>query len=175
MSIADTLKEQVATTRMVVDGTLGDISEDARVKIPGGTAHPIGATFAHQVMSEDFVVNMIIRGSTPLMMGAMAGKTGFSEPQPMPGASAEDVLAWANRVKIDWPVLMEYSNAVRASVDDYLAGASDEELSRKVAFGNMGEQPVSGVIGLICIVHPSNHIGEISALKGIYGGKGYPF
>ena len=39
----------------------------------------------------------------------------------------------------------------------------------------MGEQPVSTVLGLIVIVHPSNHIGEVSALKGVFGETGYGF
>jgi hypothetical protein len=30
-------------------------------------------------------------------------------------------------------------------------------------------------ISFIALVHTSNHVGEISALKGIQGAKGYPF
>jgi hypothetical protein len=172
---AEVLKEQIATARSVVDSTLGNVTQEACMKIPGGTAHSIGATLAHMLMSEDFVVNMMVRGATPIMMSTFAGKTGFSEPQPMPGSPADDVLAWANRVQIDLAALKEYQKAVYAATDEYLNAASDEELSRKIAFAGMGEQPVSNVLGLIVIVHPSNHIGEISALKGVFGETGYGF
>ena len=175
MSKADSLKESIATTRMVIDGTLANVSQDDCMKPAGGTAHPIGATYAHMVMSEDFVVNMMVRGSTPLMMSTFAGKTGVSEPPPMPGTPPEEGLAWANRVQIDFEALKAYDKAVCAATQEYLSSASDEELSRKITFGNMGEQPVSGVLNLLVVVHPSNHIGEISALKGIAGGTGYPF
>ncbi len=175
MSKAEALQEQIATTRMVVDGTMADVSQEDCMKPVEGTAHPIGATYAHMVISEDFVVNMMVRGSSPLMMSSHAGKTGFSEPPPMPGTPADQVLAWAQKVQIDLPALKEYEKAVRAETDKYLASASDEELSRKIAFGNMGEQTISSILGLIVIVHPSNHIGEISALKGIFNKTGYPF
>jgi hypothetical protein len=175
MSKAESLQEQIATTRMVIDGTMADVSQEDCMKAVEGTAHPIGATYAHWVLSEDFVLNMMIRGEQPLMMSSLAGKTGISEPQPMPGTPADQVLAWANKVQIDLTALKDYEKAVRAETDKYLASASDEELSRKIAFGNMGEQTVSSIIGLIMIVHPSNHIGEVSALKGVFNGKGYPF
>ena len=30
-------------------------------------------------------------------------------------------------------------------------------------------------ITMTSVIHPSNHIGEISCLKGLQGAKGYPF
>ncbi|MEK7247219.1 MAG: DinB family protein, partial [Chloroflexota bacterium] len=144
----------------------------SQATLPGGTAHPIGALYAHMVVSEDFVVNGMVRGAAPLMMSAFAGKTGLSEPPPMPGG---DLHGWAVKVQIDLDALKAYDKAVRAATDEFLAGASDADLDKKVAFGQMGDQPVSYILGLIALVHPSNHIGEISALKGVYGGKGYPF
>jgi hypothetical protein len=170
MSKADVLKEQLGISRMVVDGTVADIAQDECNKLPGGKAHPIGALYAHMVMSEDFVVNGMIRGASPLLMSTFAGKTGVSEPPPQPVS-----LEWATKVQVDLSALKEYDKAVRAATDEFLAGASDADLERKIAFGQMGEQPVSTVLGLIALVHPSNHIGEISALKGVYGAKGYPF
>jgi hypothetical protein len=175
VSKAEALKEQIDTTRFVLDSTLKDLTQEDCMKAVSGTAHPIGATWAHSVMSEDFVINGMVRGAAPLMMSTFAGKSGISEPNPMPGTPADQMLAWANRVEIDLPRLQEYDKAVRAATDEYLAGASDEELSRKVPFGQMGDTPVSTIIGLICIVHPSNHIGEISALKGIFDKTGYGF
>lgn len=175
MSKAEALKEQIAMTRFVVDSTLKDISQEDCMKPVSGTAHPIGATYAHMVLSEDFIVNMMARGGTPLVMSTFAGKTGVSEPPPMPGSPADQILAWANRVQIDVEALKEYEKAVRSATDDYLSSASDDELARKVQFGQMGEQPISTLIGLAAIVHPSNHVGEISALKGIFDKTGYGF
>jgi hypothetical protein len=172
MSKADLIKQQLGITRMIFDGTMADVTDSQCAKLPGGIAHPIGATLAHSVMSEDFVVNMMVKGGQPLMMGPFANKTGVSEPQPMPGG---DTFGWAQRVKVDLPALKEYAKAVYAATDEYVDGLSDEELDRKMQFGQMGEQSISSVLTLITIVHPSNHIGEVSALKGLEGAKGYPF
>ncbi|HEY8765874.1 MAG TPA: DinB family protein [Dehalococcoidia bacterium] len=172
MSKADLIKQQLGITRMIFDGTMADVTDSQCAKLPGGVAHPIGATFAHSVMSEDFVVNMMVKGGQPLMMGPFANKTGVSEPQPMPGG---DVFAWAQRVKVDLPALRQYAQAVHKATDEYVAGLSDEDLDRKIDFVEMGPTPISSVLTMVAIVHPSNHIGEVSALKGMEGAKGYPF
>jgi len=39
----------------------------------------------------------------------------------------------------------------------------------------MGKMSLGGFITTIAIVHTSNHVGEISCMKGIQGAKGYPF
>ena len=172
MSKADLIKQQLGITRMVFDGTIADVTDSQCAKVPAGVAHPIGATLAHSVMSEDFVVNMMVKGGQPLMMGAFAGKTGASELQPAPGG---DRFGWAQRVKVDLPALKEYAKAVFDATDEYVGSLSDEELDRKIDFPGMGPTPISGVLTMITIVHPSNHIGEVSAMKGLDGAKGYPF
>jgi len=173
MSQKDLLKSQIAITRMVVDGTLGDVSPDQVMHVPSGKAHPIGATYAHAVLSEDGVINGVLRKQQPLAATEFAGKTGISEP--MPAFGEGDLHAWACNVKIDMPALREYAKAVHAQTDQYIADLSDNDLDQKIDFGGMGPTPISGVITLIAIVHPSNHIGEISALKGVAGARGYPF
>ncbi len=173
MSQKDLLSQQLQITRMIVDGTLGDVAADQVMHTPGGKAHPIGATYAHAVMSEDAVVNGLLKGGAPLMASSFAGKTGVSDP--MPGFGEGDLFAWANSVKIDMPALKAYAKAVHAGTDGYVAGLSEADLDRKIDFGGMGPTAVSGVLTMVAIVHPSNHIGEISALKGVGGAKGYPF
>ncbi|MEO8456626.1 MAG: DinB family protein [Chloroflexota bacterium] len=174
MSTADLLKKQIGLSRMVFDGTIADISEDQCAKIPGGNAHSIGASVAHAVMSEDFVLNGMVRGGQPLMMTTFAGKTGVSEPPPPPGDEAAS-LAWANRVTVDVPALKDYAKAVYASTDEYLSSLSDADLDKEIEFPQLGKQSLASMITLFAIVHPSNHIGEVAALKGMGGAKGYPF
>lgn len=156
----------------IVEGTIDNVTNDQCHHIPGGKAHPIGATYAHIVMSEDFIVNMMLRGSTPLLMGEWAGKTGASEPPPPPGG---EVFAWANRVQVDLAQTREYAKAVYKNTDDYLNTLSAEDLDRIVDIPGLGKQPLAYFLSLAAIIHPSNHIGEVSALKGIQGAQGYPF
>jgi hypothetical protein len=173
MAIKEMLQQQIALSRMVIDGTIADCSQEMVSHVPGGIAHPIGALYAHSVMSDDGVVNGLLRKQTPLMAGEFAGKTGCDKPMPQFGEPGMN--EWARSVKIDMKQLNEYAGAVRASVDKYIADLSDADLEQKVEFGGMGQQPIANILTLITIIHPSNHIGEVSALKGIAGAKGYPF
>jgi len=52
-----------------------------------------------------------------------------------------------------------------------------EDLDREVDLTNagLGKMTLGGFISMISVIHPSNHIGEISCMKGQQGGKGYPF
>ena len=172
MDVISLLKQQIDMSHEVVDGTIADVTAEQCQECPGGTAHPIGATYAHLTMSEDFIINMIVRGTTPLLMGEWAGKTGVSEPPPAPGG---DVFDWANRVQVDIPKTREYAKAVYKNTQDYVATLSDDELAREVDVPGFGKNSVSFWVSLAAVVHPANHIGEISAMKGIQGAKGYPF
>jgi hypothetical protein len=166
------LKMQIDTAHGIVDGTVGEINEEQCQKSPGGKAHPIGATVAHAILSEDFIVNMIIRGQTPLVMGAWAGKAGISEPPPMPGG---DMFGWANRVKVDLSQLKAYAKAVYANTNDYVSSLKPEDLDRELDVPGFGKNTLAYYLNIAAVVHPSNHIGEVSALKGIQGLQGYPF
>ena len=39
----------------------------------------------------------------------------------------------------------------------------------------LGKMSLGGFISMIAVIHPSNHIGEISCMKGQQGAKGYSF
>ena len=172
MDVNSLLKQQIEMAHGIVEGTAADLTQEMCDNIPGGKAHPIGATYAHIVMSEDFIVNMIIRGSTPLAMSSHAGKTGASEPPPMPGG---DTFAWANRVKVDMGQAREYAQAVYKNTLDYVDSLAPSELEREIDVPGFGKNPLSYYVSIATIVHPSNHIGEVSAMKGILGARGYPF
>jgi hypothetical protein len=172
MDAISLLKQQIDMSHETVEGTVADLTPEICNQSPGGKAHPIGATYAHMTMSEDFIINMIIRGSSPLLMGEWAGKTGVSEPPPAPGG---DVFGWANRVQVDIPKTQEYAKAVYKATQDYVSTLSPEDLTREVDVPGFPKTNVSFWISVAAVVHPANHVGEISAMKGIQGLKGYAF
>lgn len=172
MDAVSLFKTQIGFTHEVVEGTMANVDADVCHKTPGGKAHPIGATYAHIVLSEDFIVNMIIRGQTPLVMGEWAGKAGVSEPPPMPGG---DLFGWANRVKVDVDQLRKYAQAVYASTSEYVSSLSEGDLDRELDVPGFGKNTLAYYLNVGAVVHPSNHIGEVSAMKGIQGLQGYPF
>jgi len=59
----------------------------------------------------------------------------------------------------------------------YLSNAPDTELDRPMDLSavGMGTQPVGFVVNNAVFGRAFSHCGEISALKGVQGKKGYPF
>ncbi len=165
------LRQQIQTAHEVMEGTVADLTPEQAAHDPGGTAMRAGVLYAHSVLGEDFWVNMIIRGGQPLMMTSFAGKSGISEPQPM----GQGMDEWAKRVMIDLPELREYAQAVYQNTNEYISSLKPEDLTREIQMRTLGKQSLAWVLGMIAVVHPSNHCGEISCLKGIQGAKGYPF
>ena len=130
MSTKDLLAQQIGITRMVVDGTIGDVSNEQVAHVPDGIAHPIGATYAHAVMSEDAVVNGMLRKQQPLMAADFAGKTGVDKPMPQFGEPGMN--EWARSVKVDMGALKEYAKAVHAQTRLYIGDLSDADLEQKM-------------------------------------------
>ena len=78
--------------------------------------------------------------------------------------------------KVDLAQLREYGGAVAAATDEWLATLAPEDLDRMIdlsAFG-FGERSLAWVLGGAVIGHTQAHWGEISALRGLHGAKGFP-
>ncbi len=171
MDALASLRETIATTRWLVDGTMEGVTAGIVNKQPGGTANPIGALYAHVVSSEDVMISGLLQGKQPLAATTFAGKTGMSEMHPVDDA---EIPGWFKRVQVDLPALRTYAKAVQEATDAYLAGLKPEDLDRKIEFFQFGPQTVNWIVGIAASIHANNHIGEISTLKGLQGLKGYP-
>jgi hypothetical protein len=80
-------------------------------------------------------------------------------------------------VKVDMKQMREYAKALYSASEEYVASLADKDLSREVdmsMFG-MGKRKLGTVLGGLIIGHARDIMGEISAIKGIQGLKGYPF
>jgi len=172
------LRDQLKGAHWVLDGTMADVTPEQLAWLPPGVANPLGASYAHVILSEDLFMNGMFRGSGPLLASTWANKTGFSEPMPMPGPDWNTTYgAWTRRVQVDLPTAREYAQAVYASSDEYLASLTPEALDTMLDLSGvgMGQMPLANAISLLVIAHVNNLAGEISCLKGIQGFRGYPF
>jgi len=166
------MRELLQNARWLLDETIKDVTPDQAQWTPPGVANPLGATLAHIVLTEDFIINNLLKGGAPLAAGEWAGKAGVSEPPP----PSMDWASWGRNVKVDLNALRTYAKAVNAATDSYLANLPDEALQSKVdlsGFG-LGEQTVAWVLDNAVVGHLREHCGEISCLKGVQGAKGYP-
>lgn len=86
MNAIELFRVQINASHEIVEGTVADLTQELSDHQPDGTAHP-RACYAHLLTTEDFIVNMVLRGQQPLMMGEFAGKSGMSAPPPGPAAT----------------------------------------------------------------------------------------
>ncbi len=174
------LREQLQTVHHLLEGTVGDVTPEQVHWPPPGKANPLGANYAHVVISEDATINALRKGGVPLFASSWSGKVGVSELPPMPNPNAAgfpDWSEWGRRVKVDLAAFRKYAQAVYAASDEYLASLTDSDLNRPVNLSalGLGESPVGYVINNGILGNAFTHVGEISCLKGLQGMRGYPF
>jgi hypothetical protein len=165
------IRSDIAWAHELLEMVMADATQEQVDWVPPGIANPLGATYAHAVCAEDAVINSLLRDGPPMFAGEWAGRTGISEPAF--GASFD----WARGLEVQLPQAREYAQAVYRSTDEFLAGLEEGELDQELdltAHG-FGKRMVSWVLSALLISHLNNMAGEISALKGLQGAKGYPF
>jgi hypothetical protein len=155
---------------------MADVTQAQVDNIPPGIANPLGATYAHVVCTEDLVVQGMFRQVAPLGATSWAGRTGLSEPMPMPGPDWPNYGPWTRRVKVDLDALRAYAQAVAEQTDTWLAGLSETELDRPLDLTGvgLGQHDLASAIALLVANHIGTETGEIAVLKGIQGARGYP-
>ncbi len=170
------LRRIVQDARGVLDGTMADVSQAQVDDIPPGIANPLGATYAHVVCSEDMVVQGMFRQAAPLFASTWAGRTGLSEPMPLPGPDWPNYGPWTRRVKVNLGALRAYAQGVAAATDAWLAGLPEADLDQPMDLtaAGLGEHTWASAIALLIANHLGTETGEIAVLKGIQGARGYP-
>jgi hypothetical protein len=172
-------REQLQAAHGLLEGTVSDVTSEQAHWSPQGNAMPLGALYAHVVLSEDGTVNGLFKKGMPLFAGAWANKTGVSELPPMPNPEAPgfpDWTEWSRRVKVDLAALRQYAEAVYGATDEYLASLTDDDLNSPVDLSalELGEKTLGYVLINGVLGNAFTHCGEISCLKGMQGLQGYP-
>lgn len=171
------LKEQLKSARETFESTAADIKKEDLHKTSGGIAFPLGATYAHLVFSEDAIVQGMIQGKPALFTtDEWKDKTGANSPMPPMDENWEKANSdWSNTVQVDFDQMREYAKAVYEATDTYLNSLTDEDLEKEIDLGSWGKKKVYEMIYGFVIAHTNQLTGELSALKGVHGSKGYPF
>jgi hypothetical protein len=132
---------------------------------------------AHAVLAEDGIVNGMLRGQAPLFAATWAGRTGTDRPMPMPGLVEGDMGEWYRTVQVDLGACRQYAAAIYATSEEFIGSADEDTLGRTIdmSFIGMGQLPLPLMFSTFVTGHLNNLCGEISAVKGTLGLKGYPF
>jgi len=158
-------------------GILGQVTADLTREqadwMPSGIANPIGATYWHTLSGADEVVFGWCRGQAPLHQkdGWREKVLAVSVPEPGPEG---DQLAYMRAVRVNLPALHEYAGVVAKAIGEWVDSLSPEDLERELETP-IGKLTIGHMLETFVIWHVNAHCGEISALKGCQGVKGYPF
>jgi len=177
LTVAQLLRGTLDSAHETLEATMSDVTDEVANRAAPGNANPVGSCYAHAVIAEDGIVNGLIRGQAPLFASSWAGRTGTDRPMPMPGMVEGDMGEWYKTVKVDLAGCREYARAVYAGSEAFIDSAGEDTLSRIVdmSFVGLGQLPLPIMFSIFVTGHLNNLCGEISALKGAVGLKGYPF
>lgn len=165
----DLLKEQIERSAETFQHLIAELPDDVLHSQPGGVANSIAATIGHVTTAMDGVINAMLQQETPLFVTM---PTGLSE-MPPGGDEFFNWHAWGTRVRLDLPVALAYADAVFASSSAYLDTISDADLDRTVESPASGDVTTLFMLSTVVLGNIANHAGEIAALKGIHGLRGY--
>jgi hypothetical protein len=171
MDALSVLREGIQWGHGLVEQVMADVTPEQAHTAPPGSAHPIAAIYAHALLAEDAIVNLMLRGGTPLFASEWAEACGV--PNPTMFISEE----WARSLRVDLDALRSYSQAVSASTVSYLDSLTpaDLEATHDLTSAGLGQQTVGWMLNMLVAGHLNNMAGELSCLKGLQGLKGYPF
>ena len=157
----------------ILNQVVSDLTKEQADWAPPGIANPIGATYWHTVSSTDEIVHAWLAGDAPLKQTAGWQEKVLTTSAPEPGEGG-NYLAYMQAVRVDLAALHAYAEAVAGAVQAWLDSLTPEDLERKLETP-IGEHSVAQVLETFVIWHINAHCGEIAALKGCQGVKGYPF
>jgi hypothetical protein len=163
------LKAAVDASHQWYEGTVDGVTAEVANFLPPGKAHPISANIVHVIQDEDYIVAELVGGGLPLWE-----TEGWGERLRITRMWVQDEVV-ARSFKVDPAVIKDYAEAVYRQTDVFFSSLQDEDLDREIDVGPAGKMTVGNALTFFLISNNFVHIGEISALKGLQGLKGYPF
>lgn len=174
MQAKDYVLMSVKSAHKLLNDTIADIKDDHWHMDPGGKASTLAALYAHVAVSEDWVTNELLQKKPKLSDTEFKDKLGYDLPYP-PYTDEVATANWMKSVKVDLSVLKEYVAATQRATEDYIASLANEDLDKEIELQMLDKQSLAFIIDNFLIGHANTHTGEISAIKGVHGSKGYPF
>jgi hypothetical protein len=182
----------------VLEHLVSDLTQEQADWLPPGNANPIGSLYWHTLGYVDQVVHEWVmapfrhvtieewleakRAKHDLGMGQapLRHSAGWQEkvvialPRENPEDPYWDVRAIREGLRVDLPALHDYARATAQTVQACVASLAPEDLERMTPTP-IGEYNIGQFLEIFVVSHINNHIGEIAALKGCQGAKGYPW
>ncbi len=174
MQSVELLKGALANAFDILAQVTGDLTQEQADAPAPGIANPIGATYWHAVSGADEAVLRWGKGEAPLYERLAWREKVLTVRALEPQVGGGDYLTYMRTIRINLPVMHDYAKAVSEAIQEWLATLAPEDMDRKVQTP-IGEMNLGQMLEVFVNWHINAHCGEISALKGCLGCKGYPF
>lgn len=172
MNSIQLLTTQLKSAHELLETTISGVDETSAHFTAIGKAMPLGAAYAHAVISEDMILCQMLTHTTPLADNN--AETGLSIPMPtMDKWKTHE--QWYQTVKVDLAKLRVFAQKVYEATEKYISTLKESDLDEEIDIPGMGIRTRAHIISDFIIMHLASLAGEISAIKGVQGLKGYPF
>ena len=182
----------------LLEQLVSDLTQEQADWLPPGNANPIGSLYWHTVGYSDQLVHEwcmvpfrhitieewfeakrakheLGMGQAPLRHSAgWQEKVVIASPPVDPEDPMGDLRAIRVGLRVDLPVLHDDARATAEALLGWVASLTPEDLERTLDTP-IGEVNLGQMLEAFVIWHINVHCGEISALKGCQGLKGYPW
>ncbi len=172
MNSIEVLKSAFEGSHNWYQGTIAGVTAEQANTVPAGVAHPIGELALHILHSEDGMITMMVQGQ-PMIWE----RDGWAAKLGVPVMMMQDATL-ARGVKCNPQDLQDYAQSVYANTGAFLDSLSPDDLVSKtvdMTAAGAGVMKLGDFLVQALLGNNYAHTGEISALKGIMGHKGYPF
>jgi hypothetical protein len=173
MNTVELLQHSLGSAFGILGQVTADLTQEQADWQPPGIANPIGATYWHAVSGADDVVYRWALGQEPLRQRKGWDDRVFTNLVPEPEHGG-DYLAFMRAIRVDLPALHEYARVVAEALQAWFGSLTPEDLERSIDTP-IGPYTLAQMLDLFVVWHINAHCGEISALKGCQGARGYPF
>jgi uncharacterized damage-inducible protein DinB len=158
MNTVELLQFSVETAFEILSSVTADLTQQQADWRPPGTANTIASVYSHILTYVDhYVRNYFEEG----------------KPQPLTVESRPPEL-WMHDVQADLSELHAYAVQARSTAQNWLSSLTPKDLERR-ELTTAGEMNLAQAVQAFIVWHISAHCGEIAALKGCQGLKGYPW
>jgi hypothetical protein len=167
LELKDYIIMEVENLKRGMSRTLDTLKQTELSWKPACGCNSMGLILFHLAKSEDSFVQVRLRGKPELFESEKwYEKLDLAVDEAGAHYSIDQVNTFAVPELKD---LLAYYDAVRASTLAYLKSLSPADFDKKVTMPFFGEIAVAGIFSLI-VSHTSQHIGEISYLRGLQRG-----
>ncbi len=158
------LRELATRGQNVTSQILENVTREQLVWLPeGGQTNQIAATILHVFHGEDRAVHRALGAPTIFESQGWQARLGYRPESP-----------WERLPAADPDAVRAYVAAVWEETRRYLEGLSPGDLDREIETPR-GKRTVGDNLAHLLVAHKFTHLGEVAALLGCQGMRGFPF